>query len=151
MRDGSGGLVQRSEQFAALQQRGAAQHRHVHLTVVSRQLRQQVGLEGGPQQATGHTWNTAVREVMVLRSVRALVSSHLFSLHWFCSCFYVNMPQTTSGSQVSEQTCALPHLKLLQGCHTNKCSFSPPPPNFNCSEKNCIGADEESCSKRQGS
>lgn len=68
---GSGGLVQGSEKVPSLQECGASWDRDVHLTVISGQFGQQVGLKRGPKQPACHTcllvsrWHTVV---LVLKS-----------------------------------------------------------------------------------
>lgn len=51
----SGGLVQRSEEVAALQEVGVTQYWHINLTVVSRQFWQQVRLIGWPDKTVGQS------------------------------------------------------------------------------------------------
>lgn len=51
---GSGGLVQGSEEVPSLEERGASWDRNVHLTVISGQFRQQVGLKRGSEQPACH-------------------------------------------------------------------------------------------------
>lgn len=68
---GSGALVQGSEQVPSLQERRASWYRNVHLTVISGQFGQQVGLKRGPEQPAGHTCRLVSRGqtvVLVLKS-----------------------------------------------------------------------------------
>lgn len=51
---GSGGLVQGSEEVPSLEERGASWDRNVHLTVISGQFWQQVGLKRGSEQPACH-------------------------------------------------------------------------------------------------
>lgn len=115
LRARSGRLVQRSQEFAALQQRRAAQHRHVHLTVISCQLGQQVGFKGGPQQATGHTCNTAgeLSYGAETRKDTCFLPPLLFTPGSFC--FYVNIPQTTSSSRCQSKPVLCPSLNCCKG------------------------------------
>lgn len=53
-----GGLVQGSQQVAALEEVQVALQRDVDLAVVAGQLRQTGGLEGRAQQTTGDAWKT---------------------------------------------------------------------------------------------
>lgn len=124
LQDCSGCLVQRSEQFTALQKRRAAQNRDVHLTVISCQLGQQVRFKGGPQQTTGHTWRRLEKSVShgaeTGETERGLLSSPPSSVYTsynliLCLCRYASNHQQL---QVSEQTYASLYLQLLQACHT---------------------------------
>lgn len=56
-----GGLVQGSQQVAALEEVQVALQRDVDLAVVAGQLRQAGGLEGRAQQTTGDAWKTPSR------------------------------------------------------------------------------------------
>lgn len=51
----SGGLVQGSEEVPSLQERGASWYGNIHLTIVSGQFGQQVGLRRGPGQLAGRS------------------------------------------------------------------------------------------------
>lgn len=56
-----GGLVQGSQQVAALEEVQVALQRDVDLAVIAGQLRQEGGLEGRAQQTTGDAWKTRGR------------------------------------------------------------------------------------------
>lgn len=115
LQDRSGCLVQCSEQFTALQKRRAAQNGDVHLTVISRQLGQQVGFKGGSQQPTGHTWKRWVKSVTVLRPEAGLLSSPPSSVYTgyhfiLCFCQYASNHQ-----QLQFQSKPL-HCSALNAC-----------------------------------
>lgn len=126
LQDHSGCLVQCSEQFTALQKRRAAQNGDVHLTVISRQLGQQVGFKRGSQQPTGHTWKRWVKSVMVLRPEAELLSSPLSfvytSYHFIlCFCQYASNHQ-----QLQFQSKPL-HWRFASGSHRQLQFFTSTP------------------------
>lgn len=129
LQDHSGCLVQCSEQFTALQKRRAAQNGDVHLTVISCQLRQQVGFKRGSQQPTGHTWKRWVKSVMLLTPEAELffpLLSLLFTPVTISFCVFVNMPQTTSSYSFRANLC----IEDSQAGHTDSCSFFTSTPNL---------------------